>query len=97
MSLRVEPESLIDAAGALRAALSFLGDWNRSKVALTSAAPSAGHSTMEDAIERFCDEWGYGFGNIADELAEIAQALEVAATAYVETEEAIADASGGGG
>lgn len=97
MGVRVDPESLFEAAGALRATLSFVGDWNRSKTGLTATAPAAGNTVMADAIEQFCDEWGYGFGNIADELEEIAQALVTAATAYVDTEQAIANASGDGG
>ena len=97
MTLRVEPESLIEAASSLRATLSFVGDWNRSKTGLTATAPAAGHAVMADSIEQFCNEWGYGFGNIADELEEIAQALETAAPAYLDTVQAIANASGGGG
>jgi len=97
MDLRVDPESLFEAAAGLRATLSFVGDWNRSKTGLTAAAPAAGHAVMADAIEQFCDEWGYGFDNIADELEEIAQALVTAATAYLDTEQAISNASGGSG
>ena len=97
MQFRVRPGSLVDTAGALRETLGFVGDWNRHKTDLSASAPQAGHPTMADAIEQFCREWDYGFGHIADDLEEIARALEAAAAAYQETDQAVADASGGNG
>ncbi len=81
----------------MRETLTFVGDWNRQKSDLIASAPQAGHPTMSDAIEQFCREWDYGFGRIADDLEEIATALEAAAAAYLETDQAVADASGVGG
>ena len=97
MQLRVDLESLVETATAVRGTLVFVGDWNRQRADLVAAAPQAGHPTMADAIDQFCREWDYGFGHIADDLEEIAKALETAAAAYRGTEGAIADAAGAGG
>lgn len=90
-------ESLEGTAAALRETRGFIGDWSRHKTDLSAAAPQAGHPTMADAIEQFCREWDYGFNHVADDLEELARALEVAATAYRETDQAVADVSGGNG
>lgn len=96
MTFRVTPESLFEAASAVRATLPIVGDWGRAKLDLVAAAPAAGHPAMADAIDQFCGEWDYGFGHIADDLEEIARALEIAAITYSDTDGAIAAASGAG-
>ena len=96
MTFRVTPESLFEAASAVRATLPMVGDWGRVKAELSAAAPAAGHPVLADAIDQFCREWDYGFGHIADDLEEIARALEVAAATYSETDNAIAATSGAG-
>ena len=95
MFIRVETEALFAAAASLRATLSLMGDWDREKSSLLGAAPAAGHRVMSGGIEQFCNEWDYGFGHIAGDLSELADALEVTAQAYADTDGAIADAAGG--
>ena len=77
---------LSGAIDRLRAIHSIVGDWEARKGAMTSAAPSAGHAEMEDAVTQFCDEWSHGFGHLGSDIEQLAVALEQAAVGYSETE-----------
>ena len=86
---------LSGAIDRLRATHSIVGDWESRKGAMTSAAPSAGHPTMEDAINQFCDEWSYGFDHLGSHIEQLVVALGQAAVGYSETEDVILGAMDG--
>jgi hypothetical protein len=92
--LEVEPALLSVTAGHLRRAVDVAEDFTARRGALVSLVDDAGSERLCDAAGDFLGRWGYGMGLVVDDAAALAERLEAAQAAYVETEGTIAGAMG---
>jgi uncharacterized protein YukE len=92
-SFEVTPGDLHGLAGQLS---SLLGELSGAAGTLNAgAAGAAQNGQLEHSIGAFLSDWSSGLGHLREQLAEVSQRLEAAATAYDGTESEIATHFGG--
>ena len=89
----VDIDALAATATALEQLRTVMSEWDQRKPQLAGAADRAGHGTVADAIQQFCDEWDHGFGLLADDIENLITALDHAAATYTDTEAGIISAT----
>ncbi|MBW3575924.1 MAG: hypothetical protein KY450_14000 [Actinobacteria bacterium] len=94
MHVEVDPSVLSTTAGHLRRPVAVAEDFTGQHGALAALVDDAGSAVLIDAARRFLDRWGRGMGLVVDDAQALAERLEAAAGAYLDTEATMAEALG---
>ncbi len=93
--IEVELAELSAARNHLAASHSVISDWRSRSAEIEGHAAWSGLERVTGAITGFLGEWNYGFDKLEDDVEVLANALDGAIAAYLETESVIRTAAGG--